>query len=260
MPTTLQFAAEVVRQAGKLLSEHFIPFGMQADSKPDNSLITQADLAADRLITSAIRTKFPEDLILSEESNTFSGNQETPIWVIDPLDGTTNFSLGLPIWGVSIARLVAGYPRTAVLYFPKLDELYCAEQDQGATLNGESLEELSSPHEKTSFFACCSRTIQFYKVDLPYKTRILGAAAYNLCCVARNTAIMAMEVTPKIWDLAAGWLIVKESGKVVEVLEGQSPFPLKASVDYKSVNYPIIAAKNERLLSRLRQAVQKRNV
>jgi myo-inositol-1(or 4)-monophosphatase len=255
MLSPLEFSIELVRHAGDLLSEFFVPFGIAATEKSDHSLVTQADLAADRLISDTIRSQYPEDLILSEESNTRSGNLERPTWIIDPLDGTTNFSLGLPIWGVSIARIVDSLPQTGVAYFPMVNELYTAEAGQGAALNEIRLNAGPRLHEHKSFFSCCTRTIRHYKVDLPYKTRILGSAAYGICSVARQAAIMGMEMTPKIWDLAAVWLIIQEAGCEISVLEGDSPFPLESDFEYQQKSFPTIAARDEKSLSRLRQAV-----
>ena len=258
MITPLYFSIEIAQQAGQLLAERFTPFGTQAALKADHSPVTEADLAADRLITNAIQNQFPDDLILSEENNTHSGDFGHPTWVIDPLDGTTNFSLGLPIWGVSIARLVDGHPQTAALYFPLLNELYSAEAGGGAFLNQEVLDPNKlAKQQNISFFATCSRTDQRYKINLPYKRRILGAAAYNICCVARNTALLCMELTPKIWDLAAGWLVVKEAGGTIELLEEESPFPLIPQLDYKAKNFPLIASNDNHVLQKLRDNLQK---
>lgn len=259
MVSPLKFTTQLAHQAGQVLAEHFDPQGTRATTKPDKTLLTQADLAADRLITAAIKHNYPEDLILSEESNTHSINTDRAVWVIDPLDGTTNFSLGLPIWGVSIARVVNGYPQTAAVYFPIIDELYSAQVGDGAFFNFEHIETKRPGQEQTSsFFACCSRTSRYYDVNLPYKTRILGAATYNLCCVARNVAIVGMEVTPKIWDLTAGWLILKEAGGAVEVFEGPAPFPIQQGFDYQEISYPVIAAADQDLLQKLHRSIKKR--
>jgi myo-inositol-1(or 4)-monophosphatase len=259
MESPLEFAIQLAQKTGELLVEHFNLQGTQAETKSDNTLVTQADLAADRFITAEIHRQYPDDMILSEESNTQSGNSDRPVWVIDPLDGTTNFSLGLPIWGVSIGRLVDGYPHTAVVYFPVIDELYSAQVGKGAFFNHQELITRRPPaSQTTSFFACCSRTARRYNVNLRYKTRILGAAAYDLCCVARNAAIASMEITPKIWDLAAAWLILKEAGGAIDVLEGTNPFPIQPSYDYRSTSYPVISAADEEILEKLRSSIQKR--
>lgn len=259
MTSKLDFAKNLARQAGNLLVDHFNPMGNQATTKPDHTLVTQADLAADKMITAAIQSQYPDDLILSEESNTSSQGSEQATWVIDPLDGTTNFSLGLPIWGVSIARIANGFPQIAVVYFPILGEQYSAQEGKGAFFNNKPLTTRQpSAQQSTSFFACCSRTARHYHVNLRYKTRILGATAYDLCCVARGAAIASLDVTPKIWDLAAGWLILKEAGGAVDVLEGANPFPIQSKYEYKSTSFPTIAGANEEILEKLRGSIQKR--
>jgi len=159
MTETLEFAVKLARQAGELLLGHFTLSGTHAHLKEDRSVVTEADIAADRLIANAIHSTYPEDGLLSEELYNVSPLEKKAVWVIDPLDGTTNFSLGLPIWGISIARLVDGFPALGVLYFPTLGELYTAQSGLGASLNGTPIHAAGSPSNPTAtFFACCSRT------------------------------------------------------------------------------------------------------
>ncbi len=177
------------------------------------------------------------------------------VWVVDPLDGTTNFHLGLPFWGVSIARLVNGWPETAAVCFPQLGELYSAQKGQGAWLNGNPLRVRRDQFRKLSFFACCSRTLKTYRVDIPYKTRILGCAAYTFCAVARNIAILGFETTTKIWDIAGAWLVLQEAGGEISSLDGLSPLPLRPGLDYASQAFPILAAADPERLEWARQRI-----
>ena len=176
--------------------------------------------------------------------------------MVDPLDGTTNFNLGLPFWGVSIARLVAGWPETAALYFPQLGELYSAQKGQGAWLNGQPLRVRRDQFRKLSFFACCSRTLKHYQVDIPYKTRILGCAAYTFCAVARNIAILGFEATPKIWDIAGAWLVLQEAGGEIAALDGQPPLPLRPGLDYACQAFPTLAAADAERLAWARERIR----
>jgi len=176
--------------------------------KEDRTVLTEADLAADRFLTQAIQAAFPEDYILSEEMNTQAPMTGQPVWVIDPLDGTTNFSLGVHYWGVSIARVVNGWPETAAVYFPVIDELYTAQRGAGSFLNGDRLKTTPFDPSLPNLFFCCSRTYQHYRVKLRIKHRILGAAAYNFCAIASGRAKVGFEVTPKLWDIAAGGLLI----------------------------------------------------
>jgi myo-inositol-1(or 4)-monophosphatase len=246
MSEALELAINIAQQAGALLLGYFRSDQLQTIVKEDRSLVTQADLEADRFVTNQIRQNFPADSFLSEElSPDFRGcaaGESGATWIIDPLDGTTNFSLGLPIWGISVARIVNGLPDCATLYFPALNELYAAEAGNGATFNDQPLKIKPERYRMMSFFTCCSRAYQRYNIDIPFKTRILGSAAYNFCCVARGIAAIGFEATPKIWDIAAAWLIVKEAGGGIQTLDGNAPFPIRQGVDYLHQSFPTIAA------------------
>lgn len=256
MVNPLDFAIRLAQQAGILLMQP----GKQASNtrlKADKSVVTEADLAADHLIADEIRAEFPGDLILSEElMPRLSGDPSGHMWVIDPLDGTTNYSLGLPFWGVSIARLQDGMPELGVLYFPPLEEMFSAQIGAGASFNGSPLRvEGSASNHTASFFACCSRTFRNYDIKIKYKPRILGSAAYSLCSVARGIALVAFEATPKIWDLAAAWLVVKEAGAVIDIYDGARPFPVHEGVDYSRASFPTLAANTLQLLIEARSKI-----
>ena len=253
--TRLELAKETAILAGKLLQDHFQRGNGQGYLKADRTLVTDADREADQFILEAISREFPDDKILSEEGNTvFPDNQH--VWVIDPLDGTINFSKGLSCWGVSIAHLQNGQPQTAALYFPVTDELFSAEKGDGADLNGKTLQ-ISTQDDKDLFeiFVHCSRMHQMYQVKLPYKKRSLGAAAYHLCLVSNNSAVLAFESTPKIWDFAGGWLIISEAGGVVESIGKEQPFPARAGIDYQEISYPIAAARSKSIIDKARENI-----
>jgi myo-inositol-1(or 4)-monophosphatase len=263
MDDPLEFASDLARQAGQFLLGQYRSGGWQAELKSDRSVVTTADLESDRQITAAIRERYPLDGLLTEELHPDSWHTAggSAIWVIDPLDGTTNFSLGVPFWGVLIARLVSGAPEIAAAYFPAIDELYTARRSEGAWLNGRRLE-IAPPGVKSplSFFACCSRTHRRYQINVPYKTRILGCAAYTLCAVARSVAIVGFESVARLWDLAAPWLILSEAGGVTAVMDGDPPFPLAAGSDMAGRSYSVLAAASPELLSQLREQIVPRRV
>jgi myo-inositol-1(or 4)-monophosphatase len=243
MTNELEFAADLARKTGQLLLELFSLSGSPTSQKKDLSVVTNADLQADRMVREAILKTFPQDGILTEELQTIYPAGKRSVWVVDPLDGTTNFSLGLPIWGVSIARLVDGWPETAALFFPPLNEMYYAQKGQGAYFNGDRL--LTKPPDKknqSTFFACCSRTHHHYNVQVPYKPRILGSAAFNICCVARGMAVLSFEAVPKLWDLAGASLVAREAGAVMESLDGSQPFPPIPEFDYAEMSFPTLTA------------------
>lgn len=259
MPTPLDFATHLAQEAGELLLGYFQLEGMHADLKSDRTVVTEADLTADRYITEAIRAAFPHDQILSEEGQTTIEDPGKPTWVVDPLDGTVNFSLGLPIWGVSIARTAGGHPETAALAFPALGEVYGAQRGEGACLNQIPIRAKPlDPGQPSAVFACCSRTQRGYELSIRYKARILGSAAYDFCSVARGAAAIGFQSMPKIWDVAAGWLLLQEAGGVVEVHHGEEPFPLSDRVDYQSDYFPTLMAGDAGLMGEARQGIRQK--
>lgn len=256
MPDALAVAIETAQAAGDLLRQRFSLNGSARRLKPDHTTLTDADLEADRLITSALQAAFPDEAILTEESETRMPADGRPTWVIDPIDGTTNFAQGLHAWGVSIARLVEGRPTEAALYFPLLDELYSARKGQGARLNGEPIHtRMPNPGETDVFFTCCTRTHRRYQVNVSYKLRILGSAAYDFCVIARGAAVAGFQATPHLWDLAGGWLVLEESGGAADVLHGPSPLPAQPGEDYAPHAYPVLMAGSAPLLEVLRGSI-----
>ena len=260
MDEPLDFATQTARQAGELLKKYFSDPHLETHLKSDHTVVTEADRSADRMIHTAIETHFPNDLILSEELHpSYPGQGESSdraVWIVDPLDGTTNFTLGLHIWGVLLARIVAGEPQVAISYFPVIEEMYTAVKGQGAYLNGKSIRvSPPDPTRPAAFFSCCSRTHRKYSVKIPYKTRILGSAAYSFCAVARGTAVLGFEATPKIWDISGGWLLVQEAGGFLSTLDGSQPFPLTERVDYAARSFPTIIASTPALIEQAQHQI-----
>jgi myo-inositol-1(or 4)-monophosphatase len=218
-----------------------------ARRKYDGTLVTATDEAVDRLITARIVAAYPDDAVLSEERVTRYNPAAGRTWVIDPLDGTTNFARGFPTWGVSIALLDKGMPIAGVVHFPALEEVFAATAQGGATRNGAPIQTLpaSTNIGDDQVFMECTRTRRLFHVDLPFKGRILGSAAYHLCKVAQGCALGGIEATPKVWDIAAAALILTEAGGVIQPLTpGASPiFPLEGVAgEYGARSMPLVHA------------------
>ncbi len=246
--TRLEIAKKAGLQAGKELLDLFKTGPQVGELKADRTLVTEADRRADQLIQSLISEVYPQDGILSEENSTVLPRTEHT-WILDPLDGTVNFSHGLLYWGVSIAHLKNGFPEDGAVYFPVPDELYTASAGQGAALNGTPLSLSGKDPGLFPIFAHCSRMHQRYEIRTPYKTRSLGAAAYHLCMVAGAGAVLALESTPRIWDFAASWLIVQEAGGAIRALGEEEPFPVQPGLDYAKKPFPILAASSPEILA-----------
>jgi myo-inositol-1(or 4)-monophosphatase len=262
--TRFDFANFLAKETGELLLKMFKTSGLEPSYKPDHSIVTKADKAADEFIQTTIQEHFPGETIISEELHPIHTTSallpDDPVWVIDPLDGTTNFSLGLPFWGVSIACVKEGKPSVGAIYFPVIDELYSAQKTAGAYLNGKLLQQ-ENAYINLSYFSCCSRTHKQYLVSVPYKTRILGSTCYTLCSIAKGISILGFEATPKIWDIAAGWLIIQEAGGVIEpLLDHSEPFPLQDGMDYSKSNFPILAGANQEVIAKARQQITRKAI
>ena len=186
----LSFAQGLAAEAGGLITGYFRR--TSARRKSDGTLVTDADERANDLIVNAIQTAWPGHAILSEEGDTTYDPTVEYTWVIDPLDGTTNFARGFPIWGVSIALLRAGTPLVAVVDFPLLREVYRATAGGGAFCNDEALEtDQAAGIDNQHIFTQCTRTRRRLRIQSPLKARMLGSAAYHLLAMARGSSLVA---------------------------------------------------------------------
>ncbi len=251
----LEFAQEVASEASGLASGYFRR--ASARRKSDGTLVTDADVKANERIAHRIQQAWPEHAILSEEGATTYDPAISHVWVIDPLDGTTNFARGFPIWGVSIALLSAGSPVVAAVEFPLLNEVYCAAAGAGAFCNGDALQtDQAAVISDQRIFTQCTRTRRRLRIDTPLKARMLGSAAYHLLAVARGSSLVAVESTPKVWDLAGAVLVAQEAGAYVAGLDGSSLFPLPAQArDYAAISRPTLAAANLQVWNRFQSGV-----
>lgn len=224
--------------------------------KANGTTLTQADTEVDAFICAEIRARFPDDKIISEELNHSLPTEYAGVWIIDPLDGSTNFSQGLPLWGVSIARLENGQPTIAVLYFPVLDILCHASAGSGAFEDSRPIF-VRKPAEVTphSIFTCNAGAEQHYWPGMGLKRRTFGSTIYELYLVARGQALFSIELEPKIWDLAAAWLLIREAGGTIETMDGSAPFPLTGAEDYVVTNFPLLAAASTELCQCVRDSM-----
>lgn len=229
-----------------------------ARRKADGSLVTRTDEEIDRLISQRVEERYPGDTVLSEEQATLFDPSITRTWIVDPIDGTTNYARGIPTWGVSIAVVEALRPVAALLAFPLLDELFTATAGGGAQRNGLPIRTAAGePLDDAHIFMECSRTRRQFTFGLPVKSRMLGSAAYHIAKVADGSAIAGSEATPKVWDLAAAALILDEAGGVMTTVSGEIVFPLAPlSADYKLRPYAVLYAADANSLEQVRTSMQ----
>lgn len=256
MDELLTFARDLGRQAGQILVDW--RGRAAAELKWDGSVVTEADLAADRFLREQIRTRYPEHGILTEEASTIYAGDHPYTWVIDPLDGTNNYALGVCYWGCSIAVVAGGEPVLGVLVMPLLGVEFWAQKGVGAFANGERLGgSAQGLSESNHFLAICTRTWRYLNLSMPQKARLLGSAAYDLAAVAQGMAVGCSQVTSHIWDLAAGWLLLREAGRAVgPLLPGvPDPFPMLPGIDYAGRIFPLAAGADADTLARIQARV-----
>ena len=249
----LDFAqAETQRVGTRLLQD----FGQaQASEKSDGSLVTQSDQWADQELRDAIAQAFPSHGVLSEETEHIFPAQDW-CWVIDPLDGTTNFTRGLPLWGISLALLHKGIPVFGYVHFPPLNQSFHGfwqgssglTMPTGAFLYQKPIRASQDALTSNHFFNLCARSISVLKNPFPAKIRMLGVSTYNFLTVAAGATLGGIEATPKIWDIAAVWAIVQAAGAVWHPLEPAPIFPLRVGEDYSQRSFPTLVVSRADLL------------
>ena len=251
--TVFSFAQTTTNRIGTKLLDNFGQ--VQASKKADGSLITECDKWSDDQIRNAIYDHFPSHAVLSEEGeHIFSGAEWC--WVIDPIDGTTNFTRGIPIWGISMGLLYQGLPIFGYVHFPTINQSFhgywygssSINGENGAYLNNRRIHTSSDSPSLSHFFNVCARSTAIFNQSLPCKIRMLGVTTYNFLSVACGAALGGIESTPKVWDLAAVWTIVQAAGGVLEPLVPEPLFPLQAGDDYGDRSYPTLVASRAELV------------
>lgn len=223
-------AVNAAKQAGAKLLEEFQIFSRKdARLKSGREIVTQADKISEEIIIKQICKSFPKHSILAEESGEHDKDSKY-LWVVDPLDGTTNFSFHNPLWAVSIGVFKDKEAVVGVVYSPILDEVFVAVKGQGATLNQEKI--IISRTEKAKEIHTFCHSAGERSLDLVLKyydyqkrngfdCRQLGSAALELSFVAAGRVESFMVPGLNAWDVAAGALFVKEAGGKVTDFMGQ---------------------------------------
>lgn len=237
--------------------------------KEDGSLITQADRWADGALREGLAAQFPDHGLLTEETLGAFPHGDW-CWVVDPLDGTTNFARKIPIWGISLGLLYRGWPVFGYVAIPPLGEYFYGfyPGETGLKMPSGSFRGTFQPPGTSSdpileapqplevfrgeltynhLFSFCTRSIHQLRLapetSFPCKIRMLGVATYNLLTIASGLCVGGIEATPKVWDIAATWVICQAAGATWHFLK-QSPFPLKAGDTYHRSSYPCLVLGN----------------
>ena len=228
----IEFLVPVVREVGGFLLQS-LGRAQSVQFKGRANLVTEMDRRSEERLISAIRARHPQHPILSEEAGAIAGEAGQPEWILDPLDGTTNYVHGLPHFCVAVALRMGGELQAGLVYDPSVDELYWAERGQGPFLNGNPLRVsqtavLDDALLTTGFPSDLSRApdtnIAHFLALMPKSQAIrrLGSASLDLCYVASGRLDGFWQPTMLTWDVAPGAIIVEEAGGRISDFAGQA--------------------------------------
>ncbi|WP_069789252.1 inositol monophosphatase family protein [Cyanobacterium sp. IPPAS B-1200] len=255
------FCQHITTRIGDKLLEDFAK--LEPTRKADGSLVTAADKWADKEIRDAIKQCFPTHGILTEETEHLLPMNDW-CWVIDPIDGTTNFTRGIPIWGISIGLLFKGTPVFGFVHFPQIQQTYHGYYydntgltgPKGAYLNGDRIYTSTADASMNHIFTLCARSTEVLTRYFPCKIRLTGVASYNMLLVACGAALGAVEATPKIWDIAGAYPILRAAGGQLVHLEPDPVFPLPQGVDYSHRGFPSLCVAHPKLINEFKPLVE----
>ncbi|HEY0916385.1 MAG TPA: inositol monophosphatase family protein [Solimonas sp.] len=237
MHPLVNIAVSAARAGGNFIMRHYERTDqLQVERKSHNDFVTQVDRGAEREIIHLIHKAYPQHAILAEESGEQGDNEVT--WIIDPLDGTTNFLHRIPHFAVSIGIQVRGRLEHGVIYAPCTQDLYVASRGSGALLNNRRIR-VSTCKDLDLALVGTGVPLREENLDryLPMLRRVAaqtsgvrraGAAALDLAYVAAGRLDAFWELGLKPWDIAAGIVMVQEAGGLVRELDGDADNPLRS--------------------------------
>jgi myo-inositol-1(or 4)-monophosphatase len=239
----LNIAIKAARSAGSLINRATLDLDLlKVSTKSANDFVTEVDQAAERIIIETLLAAYPTHGILAEESGRAHGNKDSDhLWIIDPLDGTTNFIHGFPVFAVSIALSVRGQVQQAVVYDPSRNDLFYASKGRGAFLNdkrirvsrrtrlSEALIGTGFPFRKGDNYR---RYLAMFESVMQScaGVRRPGAAALDLCYVAAGWYDGFFETGLQPWDVAAGSLMITEAGGLIGNFTGEADYLFQREV------------------------------
>jgi myo-inositol-1(or 4)-monophosphatase len=246
----LQTATQAARLAGKKAMEELPHVSIAL--KNQSELVTQADPLCQKIIINHICKSFPDHGFLAEEGPngrmlTQPPKDDSDIWwIIDPIDGTNNYAHGLLCFCVSIGVFHEGRPVVGVIYDPTTNSLFTATQNTQTQYNGQPIQASQDSIGPFAGFAVDSHfdpsvESSVHQIMRMTRFRSSGSTALNMAYVAKGALIGALTVSAKLWDIAAGALLVEQAGGIVTTLDGKSVFPIDLN-QYKSQRFRLLSA------------------
>lgn len=229
-PLLLSTAIEAVLEAGRIQLSYFRT-GLRIDKKGTIDIVTEADVAVEKMFRALIAERFPSHAVVAEEMGQGGAADASHEWVFDPIDGTTNFAHGIPFFCASLALEIDGVAEVAAIYEPTRRELYTAERGIGAWLNGEPLH-VSATDALIDSVVCTGFPYSILDereepvaifgrfLGSSRAVRRFGSAALDLAYVAGGRLDAFYEANLNRWDIAAGALLVQEAGGMVTAYGG----------------------------------------
>jgi len=216
----LTFAKGLARAAGALAMSYY--GRANPTLRYDHDLVTEADLALQDYIRKEVAASYPDHQFQGDRRRTASGREpQSPIWVIDPLDGSAGFSAGMPVWAVCLALFDGGKPVLGVVHLPVTGELYSATSKTPAMVNDREIEVLDQAMDNESLLLTYSRFHADYVTHLTGKVRSLGSTAAHIAYVARGAASGAILGNVHVWDVAAGLVVLEAAGGAIRTAGGK---------------------------------------
>jgi myo-inositol-1(or 4)-monophosphatase len=232
-----EWLEKAVRHAGEIALRHFRK--VRATRKADNTIVTAADGEVEAFLRDALSHAFPADGFLGEETGGSAGRSGRT-WVIDPIDGTASYAIGLPVWGVSVGLMQDRQPVAGLFYMPLVNELYLSHGGD-AFFDGQPMRVDESGHiDSQSSLLVTSEAHRNFRIDFVGKARALGSAAAHVCYVARGTAVAALLRHFSIWDIAAALPILRAAGGDLRTLSGRA-LDLAEFADGRKCSEPVLA-------------------
>jgi myo-inositol-1(or 4)-monophosphatase len=241
---------EALRVSGEILLKYFRKPLTESVKESQSSIVTDADFASDKAIKELISGRFPEHNIISEETG-FINNGSGYTWIIDPLDGTSNFAAGIPWFGVLITLLKGNHPELAGAYIPASDTMYIAERGKGAFRNGVPMDKVQEKDLRKCLFAFCvdysddneflDRCLATYRFIIQNSRNIRSTnCLVDFIYVAEGRFGGVLNLNTRIWDIAGITLLIHETGGIMKNIDGNE-IGFNLSGNIADINFPVIA-------------------
>lgn len=247
-----EFIATVLERAAITAREMYGNVSSSVKPEDNNQVSTDADLAIGKMIVAAVLDAYPQDSVIDEEAGVIKGQSDI-VWVVDPIDGTSNFAAGTPLYGCMLGVLKNGVPIAGGVTLPSLDQLYVAEKGLGATCNGKPIRVSGETELKKSLISygidghqdtpelTYDETRLLAEIVLAIRNLRTSNSTFDLMMTARGSYGAFLNQTSKIWDNVAPQIIIEEAGGIYTDFDGR-PMDYTDALSRSKENFTVCAA------------------